>query len=969
MHSDLSSGRRVLTPHWLMRCFGCRRAELVMAVDGLSVELADGSCYTVLDESLAAAAVVRKRALFYALVLVTDQGEKRLGGLRERDALAVFAWLQRYWYRQLASSVSAVADRLVEDLDGGYLRTSQWRALLASAQQCAARFHDLPPADTVTPEQYRAFDKVLYVAQWGDRHLAAWRAHYVDQMKRRYASYFDQVESNPLTESQREACIIDEDNNLVLAGAGTGKTSTMVGRAGFLLHSGQAQPSQILMLAFARKAADEMQERLVQRLGVEGIDATTFHSLGMRIIAEVEGGQPALSPLAQDGRALVAQVDEWFEQNVCEPAYQALLLDYFEHYLYPDANPFDFDTEGQYFEYILANDMRTLKGESVKSLAECLIANHLLKLGVDYVYEPTYEQPTRAPDTRPYKPDFYLPQFGVYIAHFAIDRAGETAPFVDNEAYCRSMAWQRELHEQHHTPLIETYYFEQHENTLLSGLEEKLLAAGVEFDPLPDEALLDTLREFGAVSAFAQLLAELLQRYRSSWFDEEQLERAIARAQRPGQLRAALHLLQPVLDSYDSLLAAREEIDFDDMIGQAIDYVAQGRFHSPWRFILVDEFQDISDPRARLVRALRDAVPGCSLFCVGDDWQAIYRFTGSDIGFTTQFDRYFGPTQVTALSKTFRFNDSICDIASRFVLQNPAQVDKQLSTHARVDRPAVSLLRADNRGTRSGDAQDPRLAEVLRAIDTIAEASSTVYLLARYRFQLPEAQALNYWQQCYPRLQLACMTLHGSKGKEADYVVLLGLENGTHGFPSRKVTHPLLEALLPAAEPFAFAEERRLFYVGLTRARHRVYLVTDMAVASDFVVELLDGDYPIETGEFAASLTQQLFQLIRCVQCDTGTLVAREGRFGSFYGCSNFPLCSHAEKGCTACGQPMQRSDRFKVCIDPACASWVPLCPQCGAEMAQREGQHGAFWGCRNFRGKDAGSCQHTENSIAYQSA
>jgi DNA helicase-4 len=217
----------------------------------------------------------------------------------------------------------------------------------------------------------------------------------------------------------------------------------------------------------------------------------------------------------------------------------------------------------------------------------------------------------------------------------------------------------------------------------------------------------------------------------------------------------------------------------------------------------------------------------------------------------------------------------------------------------------------------------------------------------------------------FPQLSLEAHTMHASKGKEADYVVTLGLESGVHGFPSKKVTNPLLEALLPPLESFPHAEERRLFYVALTRARHRVYMITDMAVASDFVVELLKNKYPIDLNEFETSLTQQLFHMIKCIKCKTGTMVERQSQFGKFFGCNKFPLCSHKEKGCDICGLQMRRAGRFKICIDPECKSWIPTCPKCGAEMTKRKGKYGEFWGCRNYR-YEGECCTHTEQEIIF---
>ena len=432
-------------------------------------------------------------------------------------------------------------------------------------------------------------------------------------------------------------------------------------------------------------------------------------------------------------------------------------------------------------------------------------------------------------------------------------------------------------------------------------------------------------------------------------------------------MEAAIKLLQPIVEDYSAHLMEQGQIDFDDMIGKAIEYVRTGRFKSPWSFILVDEFQDISEPRARLVQYLKESADECSLYCVGDDWQAIYRFTGSDLSFTTDFEKVFGPTKITALDLTFRFNNSISDIASRFVLENPVQVKKQLLTHAQVSKPAVSILRADNRQRFNDSRPDSRLRKALKRIGEFASPRATVYLLGRYGFNLPDKAQMQSLRASVSGLRLEAHTMHASKGKEADYVIILGLENGKHGFPSQKVTHPLLDAMLPKLEAYPYAEERRLFYVALTRAKKRAYLIADMAVASNFVVELIERKYPVELDEFEASFAQKLFQAIHCVKCKTGSLVSRKGRLGDFFGCNNYPLCNHAENGCPTCGSVMQRLGRFKVCIDPSCESWVPTCPECGAEMVERKGRHGKFWGCKNYRGNEGVTCKHTENEIIFE--
>jgi DNA helicase-4 len=280
-------------------------------------------------------------------------------------------------------------------------------------------------------------------------------------------------------------------------------------------------------------------------------------------------------------------------------------------------------------------------------------------MDISYQYEARYTFPTRTAEFRGYQPDFYLPKYNLCVEHFGIDRQGNTAPYIDRHAYHEEMAWKRALHQKYQTRLLETFHYETTEGTLLQKLEERLKKAGVTLNPLPDEAILDDLRQLGAISQFSRFLADLLIRQKAIEIDNADWVHHLANHKLGSQVQAALKLLQPIRKQYDQHLTESSTIDFEDMIGKAIDYVENGQFHSPWSHILVDEFQDISKSRARLIKALRDSKPSCSLFCVGDDWQSIYRFAGSDLSLTTHFEEEFGATQVTVLDQTFRFNDNI----------------------------------------------------------------------------------------------------------------------------------------------------------------------------------------------------------------------------------------------------------------------------------------------------------------------
>ena len=895
---------------------------------------------------------------FARLKLQTTQGRYTLKWLNKSQAQQVLHWLRSGWLKAIEPEVINSAQTVRERLGQSYPRQS----ILDQAQQLAAEasalFGQVPEESWCKDLNLSAFRYVSRISQMNDDERPRVQHHYLQQQLEQYADYFDNVESMPLTRRQREACVINEENNLILAGAGTGKTSVMIGRAGYLMASKQAESDAILMLAFGSDAAKEMQQCADKRLGKDKITAKTFHGLGLEIIRAVEGeNAPGLSELANDEALFKKRVDDWFEAQLQKPKYRKLVNRYFCYYLTPDINPFDFKTKGEYLEYVRANDLRTLQGERVKSLGELQIANSLYNQGINYIYEDRYKIDTATPGYGQYYPDFYLPDQEIYIEFYGINRQGRTPPFIDQQRYTNSMQWKKETHEKHGTQLIELFHYQRTEGTLDDDLAKALEPYNIEATPRPDEDLLDTLRDLGAVKKIADLLKELLQRYRGNCYD---LEKPAPNFNDPknAALQAAIDMLMPILADYEAELEQTRSIDFNDMIGKAIQYIRDGKYQPKWRHILVDEFQDISEPRARLLQCLKNHGPDGSLFCVGDDWQAIYRFTGSDLNYTTDFEQHFGTTQTTSLDQTFRFNSSIGDIAARFITQNPRQIEKTLSSLTTVNQPAVSLLKATRP---TGKDNDPRLDTVLERLEQIVEPGSSVYLLARNKSTYPKQSDIKALNRRYPSLKLSRDTIHKSKGREADYVVILGLESGEYGLPSQMQENTLIAALLPQMESYTYAEERRLFYVALTRAKHRVYLITDMTVTSEFIIELLDNNYPLETEEFETSISQKLFQMMKCIRCKTGSMVYRRNR----YRCSNAPLCDHTETACPKCNSQMYRQGRFRICTNADCRDWVPTCPKCAADLKRRTGPYGEFWGCSKFHDKNA-PCKHTEQHIRY---
>ncbi len=966
---DQAVHNNLYRPGWLARLFAphCGYLYFNFSSDRLFISRGKSISSQIPFLSIGLGVAVERGLFWHSLAIHLDNGEiRRLGGINKKRCSQFQVQLNQAYrkhvtevYRQLTPEIQQAHRQAQVMLSGRkYIRKDVAGHWFKEHVQLGEFFKRTDFQRYIKPDVAQFLPVVLPFLERGYGYVAQLNDDYVKRQLDEFNTFFDQVESNPLTDNQRKACVIDEQNNLVLAGAGTGKTSTMIGRAGYLIKSCLARPEQILMLAFARKAAEEMDERIKAKLNTEALTVKTFHSLGKLIIAQVEGIVPSINPMAEDSHLRARFVDEQLKRLLQNNDYKSRLITYFVRFAYPYKSAFQFKSLGEYNCYILENDIRTFQGELVKSFEECEIANFLYRQGISYRYESNYEVSTSGPDYRVYQPDFYLPDYGIYIEHFAVNEHNQTPSFIDQEKYLQGMEWKRTLHKEHSTCLIETYSYQKQQGVLTQSLERQLKEKGVEFRPLPNNQLLQELNQFGQVSLFAELLSQMLALFKSAYQNIKGMVMLAKQHEDHERMQAAAFLFEPIYEAYQQHLEETNTIDFDDMIGKAIEYVEDGSFHSPYTFILVDEFQDISASRARLIKALLSQHPDSSLFCVGDDWQSIYRFTGSDVTLTKEFEQHFGATVISVLDRTFRFNNKIGNVASRFVMQNSTQIGKQILSHDIIDHNAISLIKTNN--------DQVGLNAALNAIAKRAKTNSSVLILSRFQFRKPQ---LAEQKRRFPTLNIRSMTIHASKGKEADYVIVLGLEKGKNGFPSEKATHHLLELLLPPNEAFPFAEERRLFYVALTRARHHVYLVCDADNASDFIRELVEEKYEINCDEFIGDGFQEKIADISCPVCKTGFLVSRDGNNGSFFGCSQYPLCNYTESACPWCGGGLKEHGRFRVCENKRCDYAEPICPKCGGKLILRKGRYGQFWGCSHYRKDAEFSCGHTEKFIDLQGA
>lgn len=903
---------------------------------------------------------ITKTLGFAAVELPLKDGSAvKIAGLKPAQANKFIASANAAFREYMLAQFSAAEEELrtlsevIERLEQPrrYPAACLLRPFVEQATRVVERFPLAIPVSIFTDAQLNLLNSIIAFQSEPDRARSAAIETFIEAELAAMKTFFDKIETNPLTREQRLAVVTDEDATLVLAGAGSGKTSVIVAKAAYLIERGIRQADEILLMAFGKDAADEMASRIKARAGAT-VDALTFHALGYGIIREVEGGSPALAAHASDDAQFRVLLHDILINDVAKRSgLGKLILKWFSEFYWPYKSEWDFKTKDEYYRYVEAHELRTLQGELVKSFEECEIANWLYLNGIAYEYEPEYEHELPENDRRAYTPDFRLSESGVYIEHFGVRKSRgpdgsdrlTTAPHVDRERYLEGMAWKRKVHRDHGTTLIETYSYEQVEGRLTEALHEKL-ALFVELRPISTDKALAALTELGRVDAFTQTLGTFLRHFKSSGASIDQCRAKGDKAENAQRSLAFLKIFEPLFDAYQRRLG--ERIDFEDMIIRAAEHVESGRYQSPYRHLLVDEFQDISEGRARLLRALKAQHADARIFAVGDDWQSIYRFTGSDIHLMRNFGEEFGGSIGSAqdvhrtvdLGRTFRSVDKIALPARRFVLQNPSQIEKTVEPAGTANASAIKVAYYSR-------AQDG--AALRAALDQIAENATgdvSVLLLGRYHHLRPKN--LQKLASSYANLSVRFMTVHAAKGLEADHVVVLRATSDRMGFPSEIVDDPVLDLVLPKPEKFDHAEERRLFYVALTRARTSITLLADREKPSVFVRELVENpEYEVvEIGE--AGIAEH-----RCGACG-GRMLAQTSKRGRLYfSCEHRFLCGEKLLPCSACNQDLPaRDEAHPEKLTCSCGAEFPACPDCSdGWLVERKGRYGKFLGCVKY--------------------
>ena len=853
---------------------------------------------------------INRALLWHAVEIRTRSRVATLTGLSGKVAREMRDDLHRLVNIHLAALIDQDKDKLqavdkaissIVDGKRQYLAQSDISRAVAQVPGNASQAlsHPLFNAELM-PAAFRAYLPTSFRILTDGEERRRYNEAFVQHELRAFGPFFDQLAGLSLSDEQREACIRLEDSNLLVASAGSGKSATMVSKVAYVLEKGIHAPSEILVLAFNKNAADELRERIARQLGVEEGElecrVTTFHALGLGIIKEVEGRPPQLANWVDNANGEARFIDSIIEELMkSNEEFRNLWLDVLLLYPKADIPPAQFDTLEDYQRYIADNNGKrpesilSHSGIYVKSLQELKIANWLWQHSVNFEYERRTQTLDEDGSSRYVDPDFYYLATGTIHEHFAINADG-TSPFSD---YVKHAKLKRAGYGRIGADFFETTSAQSDNGSLLDQLRLELEKREIALTPRPLEEILKAIPPV-VITRYRKIIGVCIKHIRASGLTLEMLQEKAKTLQDKNRATRFAKGIWLITQAYSRKLDQEKRIDFDSMIGDATTLVEAGRYRTPYSLILVDEFQDISESRAKLIKALKHQKPFTKVFAVGDDWQSIYRFTGSDITIFTDFEANFGASWQGRLQRTYRCNQTLAEVAARFIQKNPAQISKQVIS----SRPAIprSIRAIPVRVEWGKPSMRDACFKVLDRLDRFLGGNQSQWrehdqhrlkVLVLWRYNL-----LNPFLGRPPKfanIEASGLSFHRSKGLEADYTILLDVSEGDYGVPSRIEDDELLNLVIPRPEEFEYAEERRLFYVALTRASRGTFLLYNRGKPSRYIAELCsiaEDDVRFESVDGA--------RLWQCPKCITGRLVDRkDDNGGDVIRCSSYPRCHH----------------------------------------------------------------------------
>ena len=690
-----------------------------------------------------------------------------------------------------------------------------------------------------------------------------------------------------LDAEQRKVVLSDEDYTLVVAGAGAGKTTTMAAKVKYLVEKKGVNPEDILVISFTNKAVGELEDKIVKALHIN-CPVSTFHRTGYTILRENDAKKKNI----KDEGFMWSVITDYLKNDVLKkPEMVEKLILLFGTYF--DA-PYTGEDMASFFSYMSKADFATMKNilsedsqqiidkrtkkaitinyETLRSSEEVVIANFLYLNKIDYIYENPY--PYSFPNShRPYTPDFTITQNGktVYIEHFGITEDGTHSRYTPEqlEKYKWWIKKKVKFHKDHGTDLIFTFSKYKDGRTIVDDLRQKLEKRGIVLEPRDAQEVYEKIvstEENKYISNLVKLICRFIHNFKAEGHSMD-VFRDMRNQSKNVRTQLFLDVCRQCYMEYTQKLDDANAVDFEDMINDSAKILKQQQekgMHLDYKYIIIDEYQDISRQRFNLAQEL-SKISDAKIIAVGDDWQSIFAYAGSDISLFTKFTEIMGYGEELLITRTYRNSQEVIDIAGNFIQKNTSQIKKHLESPKHIEMPFVVEAYSEETEKKDTDGKNGKMQQQATAIDRVigqiveankAEgkpANSSILLIGRYGFDASNLARTGRYtyndktgevkSMAFPDIDITFLTAHRSKGLGFDNVIIINATNGTYGFPSMIEDDPVLQLVIHSDRTIEYAEERRLFYVAMTRTKNRVYIVVPQNRPSRFIAELVQ-DYP-----------------------------------------------------------------------------------------------------------------------------
>jgi len=691
---------------------------------------------------------------------------------------------------------------------------------------------------------------------------------FIRQRKKEYGYLFNK-DYLLLDDEQKDAVVTDDKYNLVIAGAGAGKTEVLITRIAYLIRRkpDSVQSNRILAIAYQNKDVKQIEHRLRERYNIDDVEVRTFHKLGKEILQKI-GRKFDRSEIVDENKKHEI-IRGLYQHRLTDSEYYRLFLQYVKT-LHDDEKSDSFENKAESLAYAQKRAYFAINNTRVNSKAEKEIMDFFLMnklnsepIAIDY-----------EPDLPGFRPDFGLPKYDLFIEHWALNEKGEVPEWFDQttEAYKEKMQFKKEWFAKNGKTLVETFAYEYDETNPDKFIEllkrrviEKLQTRNegrFEFTALTYSELVEVA--WGPYKDPVDDIVNFITNAKTYGISPQKITEKIRNGKWSRKQVAFGNLAVKVYADYRDHLTRANKIDFEDMINEAIAELDDNKnlYANIYDHVLIDEYQDISAQRYKLIRKLLERNPTCKLFCVGDDWQSVMAFSGSNLDFFVNFEKYFEKPAVTKISTNYRSIKTIVDAGAQLIKKNGScQISKTTLSSRDEERPIMVLRSPHKENYRmryyEQTAEDclTRIAEYIRK----GFLPQDILVLSRfmrtrvhrtYKFHpiirtlLDKAKEMGIDMICddaRDESKIRVLTVHKSKGLEAKAVLVLNVIKDAYGFPSEiedsSIYAPARENY-PEQDPKE--EERRLFYVAMTRAKEDLIIYTWEPSKSEFLDEIED---------------------------------------------------------------------------------------------------------------------------------